>query len=389
MRRTLTARAPAPGARKYESDSKYLYDFGLYNGRFQIVHEGHVANFKAMAEKCYHPIINIGSINQSRDTRNPLDFEQRKCIWQAAILGEFGADTLARTSIIGQEDLGNPVRWASAVEKQVSAIVDEYFLPNSFPDVAIFGHRKDPTSFYLDDFPNYILEEVDAVDGVSATQLRDQLFHFSDSAYADKWLDTQIPYWNVDVLRDFMGSPDFADLLIEQKKIDEAAEAWEGSPYPVIFNTADAIIVQGNRLLMVKRRGYPGKGLWALPGGFINYRERVIDAAIREATEETGIDVSKTVLRNALVDTFFEDNPWRSTRGRTITFASIFHLKPTPRGKTPAERRKSMALPFVKGMDDAELADWVTFDEVRAMRSSIFEDHAILIDRALERLGVR
>src|SRR3546814_3172086 len=74
--------------------------------------------------------------------------------------------------------------------------------------------------------------------------------------------------------------------------------------------------------------------------------------------------------------TVFEDNPWRSTRGRTITFASTFHLKPTPRGKTPAERRKSMALPYVKGMDDAELADWKTFDEVRAMRSSIrSEEH--------------
>src|SRR3546814_11953961 len=81
----------------------------------------------------------------------------------------------------------------------------------------------------------------------------------------------------------------FEDLLIEQKKIDEAAKDWEGSPYPVIFNTADAIIVQGNKLLMVKRRGYPGKGLWALPGGFLNHRERVIEAAIREATEETGI----------------------------------------------------------------------------------------------------
>src|SRR3546814_19510045 len=87
--------------------------------------------------------------------------------------------------------------------------------------------------------------------------------------------------------------------------------------------------------------------------------------------------------------TVFEDNPWRSTRGRTITFASIFQLKPTPRGKTPAERRKSMALPYVKGMDDAELAAWTTFDEVSAMRSSIFEDNAILIDRALARTGVR
>src|SRR3546814_433476 len=383
MRKTLTASAKAPAAREYE------YGFGLYNGRFQILHEGHVANFKAMAKKCQRPIINIGSITQSRETPNFLDFQERKSLWESALIGGFGADPPAPTSIIGQADLGNPVSWASAVEQKVSQVILHHAGNPDDADVAIFGHRKDPTSFYLDDFPNYVLEEVSAVEGKSSTQLRNELFHFADSAYADKWLNTAIPYWNVDVLRDFMQTSWFEDLLIEQKKIDEAAKAWEGSPYPVIFNTADAIIVQGNKLLMVKRRGYPGKGLWALPGGFLNHRERVIEAAIREATEETGIDVSKTVLRNALVDTFFEDNPWRSTRGRTITFASIFHLKPTPRGKTPAERRKSMALPYVKGMDDAELADWKTFDEVRAMRSSIFEDHAILIDRALERLGVR
>src|SRR3546814_12961716 len=130
------------------------------------------------------------------------------------------------------------------------------------------GHRKDPTSFYLDDFPNYVLEEVSAVEGKSSTQLRNELFHFADSAYADKWLNTAIPYWNVDVLRDSMQTSWFEDLLIEQKKIDEAAKAWEGSPYPIIFNTADAIIVQGNQLLIINRRGYTRKGLWPLPGGF-------------------------------------------------------------------------------------------------------------------------
>src|SRR3546814_1536678 len=73
--------------------------------------------------------------------------------------------------------------------------------------------------------------------------------------------------------------------LFRSKKIDEAAKAWEGSPYPVIFNTADAIIVQGNKLLMVKRRGYPGKGLWALPGGFLNHRERVIERSEEHTSE--------------------------------------------------------------------------------------------------------
>src|SRR3546814_17960999 len=74
-------------------------------------------------------------------------------IWESAIIGEFGADTLARTSFIGQEDLGNPVRWASAVEQKVSQVIRHHAGNPDDADVAIFGHRKDPTSFYLDDFP--------------------------------------------------------------------------------------------------------------------------------------------------------------------------------------------------------------------------------------------
>src|SRR3546814_15615584 len=102
MRKTLTASAKAPAAREYE------YGFGLYNGRFQILHEGHVANFKALAKKCQRPIINIGSINQSRDTRNFLDFQERKSIGEPAITGEFAADTRPATSSIGQEDPSTP-----------------------------------------------------------------------------------------------------------------------------------------------------------------------------------------------------------------------------------------------------------------------------------------
>src|SRR3546814_13033988 len=116
------------------------------------------------------------------------------------------------------------------------------------------GHRKDPTSFYLDDFPNYVLEEVSAVEGKSSTQLRNELFHFADSAYADKWLNTAIPYWNVDVLRDFMQTSWFEVLLLEQMKIDEAAKAWEGSHYQVILNQADAHSFQGKNCPLAKRR---------------------------------------------------------------------------------------------------------------------------------------
>lgn len=53
--------------------------------------------------------------------------------------------------------------------------------------------------------------------------------------------------------------------------------------------TAKAIILKDNKILMVKpRRGY-NAGQWALPGGFVGYGETPEEAAIREATEETGV----------------------------------------------------------------------------------------------------
>src|SRR3546814_18542527 len=107
-----------------------------------------------MAKKCQRPIINIGSINQSCDTRNFLDFQERKSIWESAIIGELGADTLARTSFLGQEDLGNPTRWSSSVEQKVLQGFRHNSGSTADADVEILWPRHDPTSFLSLHFPN-------------------------------------------------------------------------------------------------------------------------------------------------------------------------------------------------------------------------------------------
>jgi len=52
-----------------------------------------------------------------------------------------------------------------------------------------------------------------------------------------------------------------------------------------------AIIIEGDRVVLVKRAHPPIQGHWSIPGGVLEVGEMVREAAIREAREETGLDV--------------------------------------------------------------------------------------------------
>ena len=79
---------------------------------------------------------------------------------------------------------------------------------------------------------------------------------------------------------------------------------------------ADVIIVKHGKILLIKRNNEPFKGMWALPGGMVEDDETVEEGAIREAKEETGIDVKL----ESLVGVF--SKPDRDPRGIVaITFS--------------------------------------------------------------------
>ncbi|MEW6713537.1 MAG: NUDIX hydrolase [Nitrospirota bacterium] len=56
------------------------------------------------------------------------------------------------------------------------------------------------------------------------------------------------------------------------------------------FLTVDALIEIDNGIILIKRKNPPPG--WAIPGGFVDYGETIEDAVIREAKEETGLDIN-------------------------------------------------------------------------------------------------
>lgn len=86
--------------------------------------------------------------------------------------------------------------------------------------------------------------------------------------------------------------------------------------YKIPSITADIFIFDDDfNFILIKRENDPFKDYWALPGGFVEYGESVETAAIREAKEETSIDVELLDLVNVY------SQPDRDPRGHTITVA--------------------------------------------------------------------
>jgi len=83
------------------------------------------------------------------------------------------------------------------------------------------------------------------------------------------------------------------------------------------FLTVDAIIIQKDEIVLIKRRDEPFRGCWAFPGGMVEYNECVETAVVREAKEETGLDVKIEKLFNVY------SAPGRDPRGHSVSVCFI------------------------------------------------------------------
>jgi bifunctional NMN adenylyltransferase/nudix hydrolase len=333
------------------------YDTLVLIGRFQPFHTAHLLlahRATALADKL---VFICGSANQPRTYKNPFTFAERSRMIKLAT----GGLALDIQVAANPDTIYNDQAWAVRVQTIVAKHT------KSGDRVGIIGHKKDPSSFYLDMFPQWGFEEVELLEPLDATDIRELYFKRDVNM---KFIKGVVPQTTYDFLDEFKDTADYEQVIKEREFVVNYKKQYASLPYPPIFSTADAVVIQSGHVLMIRRRAEPGKGLWALPGGYVNANtdKSVEDAAIRELREETGIKVPAPVLRGSIVRSRVFDAIDRSPRGRIITHA--FHIQ-LPDGD----------LPKVKGSDDADKARWVPIAEVRS--EECFEDHYEIIQHFL------
>lgn len=338
------------------------YTVAVIIGRHQISHVGHELLKRKALEIAEHVVIVIGSAHQARSPRNPFTWLER----EAMILSTLSGDEYGRVSCAPLRDYYNDERW----NKEVFSLVKKRGGSNN---VVLVGHKKegDGDTYYLDNFPAWAYCGVESTTSIDASELRAIYFEASNigvslSAIADQVLPPVQAFLKAWALR-----REYRELADEHAIIKAEQLAWKGSPYPVIFSTADAVVRINNHVLLGRRKNYPGKGLWAIPSGFVEPNERVLHAALRELREETRIGLMTSSLMAGLKAVRVFDHPRRSSRGRVITHAHFFDLAGT-------------SLPEIIAADDLLTVEWVSVDRLAAMESLFFDDHFHILSEFLK-----
>lgn len=369
---------------------------GVYIGRFQPFHLGHfqVLQHAVDSNKFKHIILLLGSSEEARTPKNPFSFEERKQIIENIIDNYFSNKGIQFSILPIHDFVYDNQKWIAEVQNSIASVT------KLEDKIVLIGNLKDRSSNYLKFFPHFNTDFTAGLlkkkgegnqEVLGATEIRKNFFELYEKIEKQKSTDNYLNNLKTLLRATFNErlNEEVIDFLVsfcvtktvELKKLVEEYSfiksyrkmMEEKLPYKnIAFFTGDALVTCAGHLLLVKRKIAPGKGLYALPGGFFDGQNdlNAVDTAIRELKEETNINLPKPVLYGNIVKSDEFGDFERSQRWRIITKATYIKLPNTE-------------LPYVKGGDDAAEAIWMPFSEIKRNRDKFFEDHLSIIDTFL------
>jgi bifunctional NMN adenylyltransferase/nudix hydrolase len=331
----------------------------VFIGRFQPLHKGHIHVIAEAAKLADIVLVLVGSANLPRTPRNPFTYRERENMIYKDCLdlcSEYWASLYVRPI---DDHPYNDTAWLAEIN---STIMEEV----SHKKTGLVGYSKDKSSYYLKMFPGLSSVAIEPDQGlINATDIRH--FYFGRLPFTPTEV---LPTHTANFLKEFYKTQTYRDIQAEAQYIQN----YDPAKWPVQVCCADAVVTQSGHLLLVQRKGMPGKGLLALPGGHKGLDETFEEAAIRELREETHLSDNKgelppAMLRSMIKNRHLFDDPRRSQRCTVITQAFHFELP------------NATQLYKVKGDDDAEFAQWYNLGELNP--TMFFDDHAFIIEKML------
>lgn len=304
--------------------------------RAQPLHEGHKHLILEAKSKCDVLLVILGSANQPRSIKNPFTYTER----ENTLINFLNFEAISDTYVYPVNDYKySDSQWLS----DISSIIEENNKTQK-RKVILFGHSK-PGNDYLDYFPQYEYINISKKYEINATKIRNDWFENLPSMFVKS------------VVEDYN--------YFQKEKV-----TFENYPYPetLNFNCADAVVECSGHILLIQRGNTPGKGTWALPGGFKNANETFVDCAVRELVEETNLRVPKKVITGSIVNKRLFDSPTRGNGLPRVTMAVHIQIALNDNG----------VLPKANGSDDAAKAQWFPIQSIMN-DMQLYDDHLDII----------
>ena len=313
---------------------------GIFIGRFQPLHAGHREVIRQLSKEVAKTnglgLVLIGSANVARSIKNPWTLQERRTELRNFLFHE----SITNVNLIALNDYKySDSQWLNDIASIINECNKDYIYT-----VKLFGFAKEGND-YLNWFPQYKFVNIRTPYEICSTDIRNTWFleaqhHFHPSIVSD---------WEYFQREKSL----FIDYPFKET---------------LNFNCADAILECCGHILLIKRGASPGKGNWALPGGFKNANETFQDCAVRELMEETNVRVPEKVLRGSIVSSRLFDSP---SRGQGIPRNTLaVHIK--------ISANADGSLPRANGMDDAVDARWFSISDIMNDIST-HDDHGAII----------
>lgn len=207
-----------------------------------------------------------------------------------------------------------------------------------------------------------------------------QIYENKNEANSNLALLTQLTNAKFEIHQPFDNYKEEAEYFESNKDIDTYLKWYQHdiNRYVHPSVTVDLIALRFNKetkklqILLVKRKHWPDKGLWAMPGGFVDENETINHAVIRETKEETNVDLKNEIIirRPAVSKKDRDPRTWVITNPNIVLF------------------KQDSQTESIAGDDAAETewADVCLSDDTLQIDKRLAFDHFDIIERALKYL---